>query len=134
MKVSSMTNVILTGWLNATEIMTLLQCSHIGVCPATKDIDLFPNKAFAYLSTGLPVVSAFQGDLKEIIEKYGVGLSYTYNDVESIINSIIKLYGNRDLYKEMSENARRIFDEMFDAEKIYKEYVEHIEEVVARYK
>lgn len=30
----------------------------------------------------------------------------------------------------MSENASRVFDEKFDADKIYEEYAEHIEKIV----
>jgi hypothetical protein len=30
----------------------------------------------------------------------------------------------------MAENAKRIFDELFDADKIYNEYAKHIEDIV----
>jgi hypothetical protein len=34
----------------------------------------------------------------------------------------------------MSDNAKRVFDEMFDADKIYEEYADHIEKVYVNYK
>ncbi|MEO0229832.1 MAG: glycosyltransferase family 4 protein [candidate division WOR-3 bacterium] len=129
---TTLTNVSLTGWLNQDEIEFWLQQSKIGVCPTTKEIDLFPNKAFTYLSAGLPIISAFQGDLKEIIEKYQIGFYYPPNDVDALAECIMKLYNNPDLYKKMSENARRVFDVMFDADKIYTEYAEHIERVALK--
>lgn len=131
---TTLSNVFLTGWLNQDEIEFWLQHSKIGVCPTTKEIDLFPNKAFTYLSAGLPIISAFQGDLREIIEKYQIGFYYPPNDVDAIAECIMKLYNNPELYKKMSENAGRVFDEMFDADKIYTEYAEHIEKVELIYK
>lgn len=131
---SKMKNVILTGWLNQDEITALLKYSDVGICPTTKTIDLFPNKTFAYFSAGLPVISAFQGNLKEIMGKYQIGFYYPPNDVDTLVSCIKRLYEDKKLYQKMSENAIRVFNEMFDADKIYEEYVDHIEMVVKDYK
>ncbi len=130
----NLSNVTVTGWLDKKEIDFLLQHSKIGVCPMTKVVDLPTNKVYSYLSAGLPIISAFQGDLKEIIEKYQIGFYYPPNDVESFVENIKKLYEDKDIYKRMSKNAQRVFDEMFDANKIYEEYVEHIETIARDYK
>ena len=122
-------NVTLTGWLNQDEIEFWLKYSHIGVCPVTQEIDLPTNKIFTYLSAGLPVISAFQGDSKEIIENYQIGFYYPPNDVRILTDCILKLYEDSNLYKKMSENARKLFKEMFDADKIYEEYAEHVERI-----
>ena len=98
----------------------------------TAVVDLPTNKAYSYLSAGLPIISAFQGDLKEVIEKYQIGFYYPPNDVDALVNCIKKLY-EEELYKQMSENARRVFEEMYDANKIYEEYVEHIERIARDY-
>lgn len=128
-KISSLNNILLTGWLDQAEINALLRLSSVGVCPTTQNIDLFPNKAFAYLSAGLPVISAFQGDLRDIIEKYQIGFYYPPNDIDALTNCIKKLYNDRNLYKKMSENAHTTFNEICDADKIYDEYARHIEMV-----
>ena len=133
-KSSLLNNVILPGWLNQDEIRTLLRHSNVGVCPTTQEIDLFPNKAFAYLSAGLPVISAFQGDLKEVIEKYQNGFYYPPNDVNVLVKCIEKLYNDTALYEKMSKNALKVFNEMCDADKIYKEYVEYIEKITYEYR
>ncbi len=123
-------NVTLTGWLNQHEIKFFLQHSKIGVCPSINVIDLPTNKAFAYASSGLPIISSFHGDLKDIIENNNIGFFYPHNNLDAFISCIIKLYSDSNLYKRMSENAKRVFDEMFDADKIYTDYVEHIENTV----
>lgn len=128
-KASSLSNVILPGWLNQNEITTLLQHSRVGVCPTAQIADFFPNKAFTYLSAGLPILSAWQGDLKKIIEEYQIGFYYPPNDVDALVGCIQKLYDAPTLHKKMSENAIRVFTEMFDADKIYEEYSKHIENI-----
>lgn len=133
-RATSLPNVFLPGWLNQGEIDILLKHSHIGICSASHIRGAFPNKTFLYLSAGLPVISSFQGGRKEIIEKYQIGLYYPPNDVDALVNCIKKLYNERVLYKTMSENACRIFNEMFDADKIYEEYTEHIEKIAKNYK
>lgn len=129
----SYNNITLTGWLNKNEIEFLLYHSNVGVCPLTKAIDFPTNKAFAYLSAGLPLISAYQGDLKEIIEKHEIGFYCPPNDVDAFVGCIQKLYDTPALHKKISGNAIRVFNEMFDADKIYDAYAEHIEKVVAAY-
>ena len=126
----NLANITLTGWLNEHDIAFWLGLSKIGVCPVTKHIDLPTNKAYTYLSAGLPIISAFQGDMKMIIEKCQIGFYYPPNDIDSFVECILKLYSNSDLHKKMSDSAMRIFYEMFDADKIYTDYAEHVEMVV----
>ncbi len=121
--------IIFTGWLGKAEIINLLKYCHAGLCASKIDAVAFPNKAFAYLSAGLPVISALQGDLKEYIEKYRIGFYYPYNNTERLVECIRKLYADKALYREYSLNARRLFDEFFDADKIYEEFRRHIEKV-----
>lgn len=122
-------NVIITGWLNQDEIDTLLAHSHIGICPADVTIDAFTNKTFAYLAYGLPVISSYQGDLKEVIQKHQIGFYYQPNDREELKRCVLKLYGDPDLRSRMSLNAKRIFQEEFNSDRVYTRYAAHIENV-----
>lgn len=130
-KSSNLPNVALPGWLKQSEINTLLEYSDVGVCSTTQIRNAFANKAFVYLSAGLPVLSAWQGDLKDIIEEYQIGFYYPPNDVDALVNSIKKLYEDQELYRTMSNNALRVFNELFDADKIYNEYADHIEKIAS---
>jgi glycosyltransferase involved in cell wall biosynthesis len=123
----SLDNVILPGWLEQDEIDVLLRNSHVGFCPTTVNREAFPNKVFTYLSYGLPILSAYQGEMKEYIEKYKIGFYYPPGGVEALVGCIKKLYDDPSLRKKMSENALEVFHEKFDADKIYKEYAQHIE-------
>ena len=128
-KSQSFSNVTLTGWLNQEEIEFLLEHSKIGICPTTKIVNLPTNKLYSYLSAGLPVISAFHGDIKEIIEKHQIGYYYSPQDVDTLVRCIKKLYEDNNHYKKMSENAKVVFNNMFDAEKIYEEYARYIEKI-----
>jgi len=133
-KASNLANIVMIGWLNQNEISSILQYSKIGIIPTPFLIEAFPNKVFTYLSSGLPIISALQGELKSIIEKYQIGFYYPPNDVEALANCILKLYNNPQLYKTMAENVKKIFDEMFDADKIYNNYANYIEDFFYSYK
>ncbi|MCK5581990.1 MAG: glycosyltransferase family 4 protein [Candidatus Omnitrophica bacterium] len=128
-KASSLPNVKLPGWLNQNEITTLLQHCHVGVCPTTHITDLFPNKVFTYLSAGLPVISAFQGELKDIIKKEQIGFYFPPDDADTLSRCIEELHKNSVLYEKMSKNAVKIFTERFDANMIYEDYSKHIENI-----
>jgi len=125
-----LSNVSFPGWLSKEEADILLQNSHLGVCPALVTRDSFPNKAFSYFSAGLPVISGFAGDLKKIIEGKQCGFYYSPPDnVKMLVSYIRKLYNDKALCQKMSINARKLFDDEFDADKIYEEYARHIEKV-----
>jgi glycosyltransferase involved in cell wall biosynthesis len=128
-RAASLNNVFFPGWLNQDEITILLRQSHVGVCPSGKNENkiFFPNKAFAYFSEGLPILSSFQGEIEEIIKKYKIG--FTYYSLESLVEGIKKLYNDQKLYKQMRENTLKLFNDKFNADKIYDGYAEHIERV-----
>lgn len=119
-------NVIMPGWLNYDEMAVLLSYSHVGLCTAQKLFDAFPNKAFLYLSAGLPIVSAVQGEFKRILEDSKAGFSYLPGDLSGFNEHIKTLSRNPRLYGFMSRNAGAIFDKRFNADNIYEEYAEHV--------
>lgn len=126
----NLSNVSLLGWLNSNEIEFWLKKCTVGACITPKTIDIIPNKTGTYLSAKLPVISAFQGDLKKLVEKYQIGFNYPPNNVNELTKCILKLYEDKTLYTTMSENAKKVFTDMFDADKIYSEYANHIELIV----
>jgi len=131
-KSANLNNVSFAGWLSEQEINVLLKYSNVGIAPTKQARNAFPNKVFSYFSAGIPVITAFEGDLKEIIEKSKAGIYYPPNNVEKLIEAINALHQNHDLYKLMSENVKNIFEELFDADKIYSEYANHLEKIAEK--
>ena len=125
-------NVTLTGWLDQSEIDALLKLSHVGICPSTRYANFFPNKSFLYLSEGMPVVSSFQGDLKELIEQESIGLYYQPNDDKGLADCIQMLSLDTSYYQKLSSNAKAVFNKKFDSDQIYDTYARHLERLIAR--
>lgn len=126
-RAANLPNVVFPGWLNAGNIAALVGSSHVGVCPTTKSLPFFPNKAFVYFSAGLPVMSAFEGDLKHLLTKHHLGFYYPPNDLETLISQLLTLYEDRHLYLKMRENVMAKYPELFDADTIYEDYINHLE-------
>lgn len=124
-------NVILPGWLNQDEISALLEVSDVGVIPCSQSIDTFPNKAFTYLSAGLPVISSAGGDLRRLIDEPGIGLYYEPGDVDGLATCILRLYEDAQLRARFAASAQRVFDEKLDSDIIYRQYADHLEHLVA---
>jgi glycosyltransferase involved in cell wall biosynthesis len=126
---AALPNVVMTGWLGQADIDSILPLAHVGVCPTPFDIDLFPNKAFVYFSAGLPVLSAFQGDLQQVLTSEHVGFHFRPNDGETLANSISLLDNDRALLARMSANALLLFRHRFDVSSVYREYADLVESV-----
>jgi len=127
-------NLTLTGWLSDAEINSILSLSNIGIISTAKKVVAFPNKAFTYLSAGLPIISSVEGDLKELIQKYNIGFYYPPNDLNFLVKYIKQLYKDKNLYEKMSRNTNEIFNKFLDSDKIYTEYAEYIERLALSYK
>ena len=84
-----------------------------------------------YLSAGLPVISAFQGDLKEIIESEQVGYYFEPGDADGLMNAILKLHNNPRIYEELSRKAISVFDSGFEEKKVYGDFADYVE-MIAR--
>lgn len=120
-KYGHLKNVFFTGWLSPEEVSAILKRCRLGVCPTKKDAYLLPNKIFTYLSAGLPIVSAYGGEAKDLIENNNLGFYYQKDNPEDFAGKV------KGVRPEMSVNALNIFEENFDAQNIYTEYATYLE-------
>lgn len=126
-KAQGKANVLLPGWLTQDEIAALLSVSDVGVCTTPVHADLFPNKAFSYLSAGLPLISAFEGDLAELIDEEKIGFNYRPGDAAAVVAAVRKLRDEPELRERMSVNAHRLFSARMSSEAIYSAYCDRVE-------
>ena len=129
-KAAGLQNVVLPGWIGEKEINALLKIGYAGLVPCRSVENTMPNKPFEYLSAGLPLVNSLEGEMAKLIDHYGLGLNYLPGDLEGLCRCIGRLASDPALYGEMSNNASEFFKEHGDADKIYGEYVTHIEKIV----
>lgn len=119
-------HVHLTGWINQIDIAHLVKLGTIGIAPTKYETSVFPNKAIMYISGGLPVIAAFNGDLRILIDKYNVGKNYQPKDTNALKDAVLKLYENESLCKQMSSNALELYEKHFTSKVIYDNYCEYV--------
>ncbi|MGO1057700.1 glycosyltransferase family 4 protein [Planococcus sp. FY231025] len=128
-----LSNVYFTGWLDGKTLASYLKYANIGIAPYknTKNFLMnIPNKFYEYMANGLPVLSCLPGPSSDLIEKHNIGLVYKEKDVMGLYNCVIKLYESKDIYNQISMNAKRTFDENFSSNVIYSDYHDLIKNIV----
>ena len=90
--------------------------SHVGVAvtlPVCLNFELsVSNRLFEYAAAGLPVVLSDIPEHRYLNEKYDFGLIITENTTEAFTQAIIRLYTDHELYNRLSNNARRLSEEI----------------------
>lgn len=126
-KANGLENVYFTGWVGKSQINYLLSVAKIGICPTTLDGDkfFFPNKVFLYWSASLPVGSAFKGEIENVIENEKLG--FNFRNVDELYDSIMELYHDKYIYSQFSNNVKIVFDNKYNAEKIYDSFLLYLE-------
>jgi glycosyltransferase involved in cell wall biosynthesis len=128
-KSAGLSNVLLPGWVEATEIALLLRKGYLGLVPCRSEKDTLPNKPFEYLSMGLPLISSLEGEMAELINTHGLGLNYRPGDLEGLCQALETLLDTQELRDRLSANAQAFFKEYGDADHIYAKFAAHVERV-----
>jgi len=86
-----------------------------------------PSKIYNLQAVGVPIlaIATLDSEIKEHIEKYGNGETFTQHNSEGIKNFILKCKSDKDYLKKISDNslsAAKDFS-MANADKYYEEYV-----------
>ncbi len=129
-RAADLPNIAFTGWLESPAIAFMLQHSHLGLCTSGKQSErnFLPNKVFAYLAEGVPIGSVFDGELRELIEREGVG--FNFNIPTDLASSIELLASKPAKQAGMAKAARAFFDTHCEAGEIYKRYADLVERLV----
>lgn len=130
---SKSNSIIFPGWVNATQIWSLMRIAKTGLVPyrSGKDfINAIPNKAVEYLSAGLPILSSLKGKLQNTLEDNSCGLTFKNFDSDDFVRLLKVISKNPSSLESMSMNSHRLYLEQFEAGKIYGEMCDYFEEIV----
>ena len=120
-------NVLLTGWLEASEINYIGENSSIGLMAYTEGAPQgLPNKVIEYMSFGLPMICSLKGESEDLIAKNEIGLQYIAGDTDSLANSITKLLDEK-VRNSMSKRSKLLFESEYSSEIVYEEYSRYLE-------
>lgn len=98
------------------ELIPTAARAHVGVA-ITEELCLnfklsVSNKLFEYAAAGLPVIMSDIPEHRYLNDKYHFGIIIPDNKPETFAKAAIKLYTDKDFYKECAENARRLSNEI----------------------
>lgn len=124
-KVSSLNlkNIIFPGWVNSTDIQEIGFVSDCALLPyrTAPNFELqITNKYSEYLALGLAVLVQPNGIMRDTTIKNRCGLAYS--DSNELCECFKTLLNDKKLLETFKINARRLFEEQFCAEKVYKDY------------
>lgn len=120
-------NVVVPGWIEKEQILSLMCYSKIGIAPYIDSMNYrlnTPNKFGEYLSAGMPIAVSVKGEMDKLVEQNKCGFSY--QNAQELIDIIERYYKDRKLQKEHSINARKLYEEMFNGDTINQKIFEHI--------
>ena len=124
-------NVIIPGWIEKNQILSLLSNSKIGIAPYINSMNYrlnTPNKFGEYLSASLPIAVSVPGEMENLLKQHECGSRYKTG--EELTNIIFDYYQNPEKQKVHSENARKLYEEMFNADKANSNLLGHIQKVL----
>lgn len=128
-------SLVVPGFVGQAEIATLMDFSHLGmlIYPNRKDfIVSYPNKVGEYLSRGLPIISTLDGLTGTLIVSENIGVVTPSQNAKAFATTLKEVLGDDERRDEMSKNAMRVFNETFDASKVYSELVRSLERLAIR--
>lgn len=129
---TGMGNVIFPGWIDRPKIEALTSLCIASLAPY-KNTENFtanlPNKILDSLSAGLPILSPLEGEVRSLIIKHNVGLTYREKSGEELFGCILELTNDQDLLRAMSANAKKLYDKEFTYYSVYGRLVSHLEKL-----
>lgn len=87
-----------------------LTCLH----PVDNYVESLPIKMFEYMSVGLPQVATNFPFWKEILEDNQCGYTVDALNPSAMADRVVEILRNEDHYQELSENARKTYEEKYN--------------------
>jgi glycosyltransferase involved in cell wall biosynthesis len=116
-------NVHFLGWVDGAMLQSAAAISSIGLCAYASDaLQSLPNKPFEYMASRLAIVSSLSGELANLLEKSGSGVTYTAGDDEGMANAIARLVGQPERLAAMRSNGYTTWSQSFRSCEIYCDF------------
>lgn len=86
------------------------------------DYEGLPISLIEALCYSKPIIASNVGGISELLDDNGLLVSN--EDLPEIVNSIVFVLDNSDVYMKFSEKSRQIFERKFTIEKMYNKYID----------
>ena len=129
----SLNNLIFLDPVNKFELVNIYKNVDVGLQILANVPDFYdgtsPNKFFDYLSAGLPIIINYPGWLSKIIEQKNCGFFAEPGNPQKIINHLLKLQKDKDLYESMKKNCYELASKEFNRADLSIQMVDCLEEI-----
>jgi glycosyltransferase involved in cell wall biosynthesis len=105
---------------NESEIVACYNAADIFVAPSLQDN--LPNTILESIACGTPVVGFTVGGIPDMIDHKKNGYLAELKSIDDLSNGILWFYNNRDVAKEISDNAREIAVKKFNPQLVGEKY------------
>lgn len=119
--------VKLLGWQQQSEIIAILDRSHIllAPCVTAKDgnQDAPVNTLKEAMAMGLPVIATYHGGIPELVDDNVSGCLVAERDSKAIADKLYYLIKNPGLWQEMGQNGRQTVQNRYEINRLNEELV-----------
>jgi len=127
-------NVIFIDSVSKKEVFKYILASDVGAS-VLKKVDTFKtiysNKTFDYMSCKKPILLAIDGVSRELVNTAGCGVYVEPENTKAIVQGVLELLGkDKNELKEMGTSGYNFAKKHFDREKLAKEYILKIQEIL----
>jgi len=126
-----LTNCQFHTYADRKDLGISLACAHVGLVSLTAGQEglSVPSKTFGILAAGVPVIGIMSQttEIALIIEENNSGIVVEPGDVKGLVNTILKLYTDRDLREKMGQNGRTAIDKKYNLKAAAMKYKHIIE-------
>ncbi len=130
------TKVKILGWKSQSEIIEILESSHIFIAPSVtaKDgnQDAPVNTLKEAMAMGLPVIATDHGGIPELVEDGVCGLLVPERDANAIAVKIEYLLENPQIWEAMGKAARKYVQTHYDTNKLNDELIKIYQRIAGK--
>lgn len=119
-------NVLLFPLQPAETFAYSISCGDIAIVAQNEANSMiaYPSKAFSYMACGeaLLGIGGKDGDLRRLIDRYGIGEYVEENNAAILAEKILKLYKNEEVLERYKENSRNTAVNIMDIGIVKEKY------------
>ena len=127
-KSKNFSNIKVMDWIDLPRAIALSKISSAFIAPYKNKTDFMksiPNKIIDAIKLGIPLLSSLKGEVEDLIKKNKIG--FVYHDQKSLVKAICILINNENLHKKISNNAKKLYQDKFEFNKVYGRLIKNLE-------
>ena len=122
-KMLSLANVELTGFIPFEKSMPYFKAANIGLCPIKRNIHhdtTYANKIFQYMAAGLPILVSDCPSQANVVSENDCGIIHESENAEEMAQGVLHLFKKKDEYEQLSKNATEAIKKKYNIPEMAK--------------